>query len=510
MDFTAESLQALGTGFWVKVLIIGGVGLILIYILTMVFVTWIQRGGYTAKKKEIIKEKEVEPAAEAPKGIQGRLEQILFKANDNREAVAHVAEMIYEEAAQMSEMLRKEFNDKYQRTLTEKNSEIDTVKKVYTEVRSQYEEAEKTIKRVNIERRQTEAVVKSIADGLVVVNEKGEVLLMNPSAEKLLGVSSGQKVGQPLVDGLGDEHMVALGRSAGGENSGERIVEYHSGSENTKKILRSSGAVIQNEDGQTIGMVNILTDVTKQRELEDMKQRFISNVTHELRTPLVAMQNAVVILNKESESMTDTQKKFLDIVSRNAAQLKSLVQDVLDVAKIDSGKMKIHPKMHKIQEVIKNACDLMDTWAKNKEIEIVRQIDESAPETALDSDKITQVMNNFLSNAIKFTPPKGKITVTLVTETDKQQLRVSVADNGCGVQPEHLPKLFQRFEQFGDQQGIMGTGLGLAIVKDSIEKHGGLVAAESELKKGSVFSFTLPIKQLPAQETISEEKAHDG
>src|SRR4051812_1419628 len=195
---------------------------------------------------------------------------------------------------------------------------------------------------------------------------------MNPSAEKLLGVKNEKKIGKPVLDDMRDELMVTLTRD-GGEGA-EKVIEFKSKDENVKKILRQSTAVIQNEDGQTVGMVNILTDVTKQRELDEMKNQFVSNVTHELRTPIVAMQKAIAILQTPAAgTMNEQQQSLVNIVGRNLGHLSRLVEDLLDIAKIESGKMRFKSVPSRLDRVIAEVCETLDTWAKSKEIKLSRE-----------------------------------------------------------------------------------------------------------------------------------------
>ena len=240
-------------------------------------------------------------------------------------------------------------------------------------------------------------------------------------------------------------------------------------------------------------------DLSKQRELDDIKNRFISNLTHELRTPVVGMQKAITLLLGESGQsagpLNETQTNFLNIVSRNLSHLSRLVEDLLDIAKIESGKMHIKIVPSRLDPIIDNACYSLDTWAKSKDIQIIKNIDRTFPEIPVDSHKIAQVLNNLIGNAIKFTPQGGRITVTSSWHPDRTKVQVSVADSGVGIAKENIPKLFHRFEQFGDQQGISGTGLGLSISKEIVERHGGEITFQTKLKKGSTFTFTLPIKQ---------------
>ncbi len=409
-----------------------------------------------------------------------------------------ISKIVEEETERAVQDIKQEYSVKYQVVIQEKNKEVETIKKEYRNVKEKYDAVEQMYKRVDEEKKTTEAVVKNMAEGLVIVNQKGEVLLMNPSAEKILGVQKEKKLGRSILEDMREELMISLSRDK--SESGEKVIEFKSKDENVKKILRASSAVIQNENGQTVGMVNILTDVTKQKELDEIKNKFISNLTHELRTPVVAMQKAITILLGQSGQsagpLNDTQTNFLNIVSRNLSHLNRLVEDLLDIAKIESGKMRVKIVPSRLDKIISDTCYLLETWAKSKDIQIVKDIEKSFPEIPLDPDKITQVLNNLIGNAIKFTPQGGKITVKSSWNGDGTKVQVSVTDTGVGIEKENIPKLFQRFEQFGDQQGIIGTGLGLSISKEIVERHGGEIVAQSEIKKGSTFIFTLPIKQV--------------
>ncbi len=425
--------------------------------------------------------------------LREKLQRLPTRIGDREGTMEAISKIVEEETEERLKEVKQEYSVKYQVMVQEKNKEVDSVKKEFSKTLEKYDEVKREYKRVEVEKKNTEAVVKSIAEGLVVVNEKGEVLLMNPAAEKLLGTQNEKKVGKSIMEGLGSEHLVSLSREADG--NGERVVEYTSKDENVKKVIRSSSAVIQNEDGQTVGMVNVLTDITKQKELDEIKSRFVSNVTHELRTPMVAMQKAIeILLDKTSAPLNEMQLNFINIVHRNLAHLSRLVEDLLDIAKIESGKMRLKFIPTRLDKLLNDACDALGTWAKSKDIAIERDIDKSLPEITVDSVKITQVLNNLIGNAIKFTPRGGKIFV-LAAWNDTGSLKVCVSDTGVGIAKENLSKLFGRFEQFGDQQGISGTGLGLCISREIVERHGGRIFAESEEKKGAKFTFVLPLKQ---------------
>lgn len=428
--------------------------------------------------------------------LRQKLSQLSIKDVNSEEALSKISKVVREEADERLRIVKHEYTQRFQKLDEEKTHEVETVRKDLTEVKQRFEAVETAYKQVDEQKKTTEAVVKSMAEGLVVVNQKGEVLLMNPSAERILGVKE-KKIGKPLSQDLGEEMLISMQSSGPG---GEKVIEYQSKNDSTKKVLRQSSAVIQNENGQTVGMVNILTDVTKQRELDEMKNKFVSNVTHELRTPIVAMQKAIaILLNQSAGTLSETQMGFLTIISRNLSHLSRLVEDVLDVAKIDSGSMKFNVSLNRLDKAIEDVCETFDTWANSKDIRILREFDRTIPELMFDRDKVRQVLINLVGNAIKFTPAGGFITVKVLWSEDRQSVRVSVADSGIGISKENMAHLFGRFEQFGDHQGISGTGLGLNIARELVERHGGRIWAESEEKKGSTFMFTLPIKSPLAQ-----------
>src|SRR3989338_3616369 len=474
------------------VAVVTAVGILMAYILFKVAQAH-QRVDLDVVDKQL----EIQSRTSVASAVQEKIRQIPISPQYQDTAVKMIAEIVEDRTREAIKDIKQEYDVKYQVVVQEKTEELDRAKRETQNVRQQFQEVQQVFKKVEIEKKQTEAIVRSIAEGLVVVNNKGEVLLLNPSAEKLLGARKEKKIGKRIMDDVGNELMVSMARDPG--DGGEKVIEFKSKDENTRKILRASSAVIQNEDGQTVGMLNILTDVTKQRELDELKNQFVSSVTHELRTPIVAMQKATALLSSsQAGPVTETQVNFLSIVSRNLGHLSRLVEDLLDVAKMESGKMRYRIVPARLDKIILDTCDTLGTWAKSKNVQMVRKLEPNFPEVPVDPDKMTQVMNNLIGNAIKFTPSGGTITVSCNWEGRGAKVKVSVADTGIGMNAADQKRLFRRFEQFGEQSGIAGTGLGLAITKEIIERHGGQILVESQEKKGSTFTFIIPTKQRPA------------
>lgn len=354
----------------------------------------------------------------------------------------------------------------------------------------------KKYKKVLIDKKNTDAVIRSIAEGLVIVDAQGKVIMMNPAAEKLLGVSKKEKVGRSILENLKEEQLVSLVNESSA-NKDEKEIELVSQKDDTKRTLRASSAVIENENGQSIGMVSVLSDITKQKELDQLKSDFISNITHELRTPLVAIDKSIaLILTKNAGDISSAQEEFLTIAQRNIKRLSNMINDLLDLSKLEAGKMKTNLQQSSVAFVIEESIVSLINWSKTKSITIDKKIENGLPEINVDPDKIIQVLNNLLGNAIKFTPVDGKIVVEASLRNETKEIMISVQDNGVGISNENLPNIFNKFYQAGERvaSDINGTGIGLSIVKEIVELHGGKVWVESERGAGAKFIFTIPLK----------------
>ncbi|MBI3307452.1 MAG: PAS domain S-box protein [Candidatus Omnitrophica bacterium] len=359
-------------------------------------------------------------------------------------------------------------------------------------------------KRLKDEKERVDSVIRNLAEGLLVVDKNGKVILMNPAAERLLGVKQAEKKGKHVTDGIGTEHMVAM--TAGNlrdVHDTSKHVELLSLNDETKRVLQASTAVIENEDGHTVGMVSVLSDVTREKELSELKTKFVSNVSHELRTPLVAIQKSLaLILAKDVGEVNPEQEKFLNIANRNIDRLSRLINDLLDISKLEAGKMTPHSKKVPVRELVRHVISTMETWIKDKKLKVETRFPETLLEAEVDPDMITQVLTNFMGNAVKFTPDGGTLTVEIegpiadASMGPAGAVEIAVRDTGIGISPEDQKKIFDKFVQVSLLQpaGVSSTGLGLAIAREIVELHSGKIWVESELGKGSRFAFRLPIQ----------------
>lgn len=351
----------------------------------------------------------------------------------------------------------------------------------------------------------TTAVLGTMADGVVTVNDRGEVLMMNPEAEDLFGATMAESVGKGLPNLVKDEHMLTL--SADMATPKDREVEAKvgiSGSEDSKKTLRKSTVVVRNEAGKPVGMVSSLTDKTKQREYEKLEREFVAHVTHELRAPLTSIRAALEIMRDGGGSiMEGEQGKMMSSALRNSDRLELLINSILDFSKIESGQMTVFPKGVGSERIIQESFESMKPWADRKGLKLVMDVQPSVPPVMADKSRTIQVIVNLLSNAIKFSPRGGRIDLRAVAgrDTRKGFVHFFVVDQGPGIAAEDQEKVFEKFKQIASgEQHVGGTGLGLSIAKALVHMQGGEMWLESAVGKGASFQFTLPEYEIPADE----------
>jgi PAS domain S-box-containing protein len=256
---------------------------------------------------------------------------------------------------------------------------------------------------------------------------------------------------------------------------------------------------ILDDKGRLTGVVHIAKDITDLRNAEkairesmEVKEQFISIASHELRAPLGIIKESFEIINESVSNVINPQiRKFLDIAKRNIDRLVRLSNDILDLQKMEAGKVEFHIQEHDMNEVIEEAVSGVSDFANEKGLKLSLELAKELPKVRFDKDKIVEVLTNFLNNAVKFTDKGG---IRVASERDNSGVVVSVADTGSGIAEHDLPKLFKKFQQVGlvAERKPGGTGLGLAICKEIIEKHKGRIWAESERGVMTKFSFCLP------------------
>ena len=461
--------------------------------------------SFTASKKALSRQKEQESKKfEVGEKFFPYVFQEISKLPISPRQKAKTAEAITEILDQQLEKKLdasiQEVKGSYEKIVAEKEKVLKVKEEQYKTVAEKYDLLHHDHKKLGVEKKQTESIVRSMADGLIVINQEGKVLLMNPAAEKLLGVNKEEKMGKSILTDFREEELISLAEEMAGAEEKEIVVK--SKSDATKVILRASNAVIENENGQTVGMVSVLSDVTKQKELDELKSTFVANVSHEFRTPLYTIQESLALVSEKSkDSLPADLQRMLFIASSTAQQLTRLVNDLLDFSKIQARQFRLNPRPCRLNDVIQDIISLFDLWTKSKKIELKADLPSEPLEVEADPDRLMQVFSNLISNALKFTPPAGKITVEAKKcAGESAQLspyvEVRVKDTGPGIPKKDQKRIFEKFVQLDatSTRSVPGTGIGLTIAKDIIELHGGRIWVESEVGKGSSFIVEIPQK----------------
>jgi PAS domain S-box-containing protein len=350
---------------------------------------------------------------------------------------------------------------------------------------------EQRIEEAQIQRSRLATIVDSANDGIIVIDANGIVTNINPAAARLFATTPDSATGQPITD-LGlfteQESRSLLLRARAG--TAQPVVRRRG-----ERVLSATVSALPGDDeaDPRPGAVLVLRDVTELARIDEMKNEFISVVSHELRTPLTAIKGFTdLILEGEVGEITPAQREFLDIVQSNSNRLVALINDMLDISRIESGRIVLALEDIALPAIFERAVTNLRPLLDEKGLNVQMELDPDLPAVIGDEARLLQVLTNLLSNACKYTEHGGWIT--LRAEPLDGQAAVSVSDTGIGIPPEALPQVFSKFyrvDQPGTQR-VGGTGLGLAITKSLVELHGGRVNIASRVGVGTTVRFTLP------------------
>jgi PAS domain S-box-containing protein len=347
---------------------------------------------------------------------------------------------------------------------------------------------------------ETRSVVDSVVETLVLVSPEGRVVSVNRRFGDLFGVPEALVEGRsldelrPVVERIfADPAAVAARLDATGDASptaSTTIVAQVWPQE--RQLALFSAPVVS--DGRDLGTLLGFRDVTQERELDRMKTEFVSQVSHELRTPLTAIKGFTdMMLDGDAGDVNEEQAEYLGIVKSNADRLVALINDLLDVSRIESGRITLKLETVDMGAVLASVTATMRPLLEGKRQSLTLTVEDGLPHAWADHDRVVQVATNLVSNAHKYSAAEGSIAVTATR--DDGHIRVAVRDDGMGIAPEDLTRLFSRFFRVDNSltRQIGGTGLGLSIVKSIVEMQGGTVSVASEVGVGSTFSFTVPV-----------------
>ena len=358
---------------------------------------------------------------------------------------------------------------------------------------------EMNIEKILSEKKKSETIVESLSDAIVVCDSDLNIQLMNHSAERLFNLKENDVLGKSVEEYIKDEKLIGIFRTSEDTfKSNQPFLQFNY--RGRQIYLRPRVSEIPALHGVRGGVVLILQDVTQFKELDKMKSDFMAAVSHEFRTPLTSINMGVDILRQQLLGpLTKAQEELLNASKQDCERLIKLVRELLQLSKLESGKVERLEEAIDLRKVIESTLQPLQLPFKEKGITLKVSIDSVLPTFIADEQQLSWVISNLVNNALRYTSKGG--TVEIAVLSDNGTVLVQVRDTGRGISPEHIDKIFDKFTQVKQSSDTTpgSVGLGLSIAKEIVELYGGEIWVESEVNRGSVFSFRLPItKSQPA------------
>ena len=352
------------------------------------------------------------------------------------------------------------------------------------------------------------SILSYMTDGVLATNRRGQITMINDMAKRQLGVESDEALNQNILELLKIEDEYELRDLI---TQSPELMIYSQNVNGEYISLRVRFALIRRESGFISGLVAVLHDTTEQEKEERERRLFVSNVSHELRTPLTSVKSYLEALDEGALS-EPVAPDFIKVSLDETNRMMRMVTDLLHLSRIDNATSHLDVELINFTAFITfilNRFDKIRAQDEEKKYEIVRDYPITSVWIEIDTDKMTQVIDNILNNAIKYSPDGGKITVSMKTTDD--QMILSISDQGLGIPKEDLPKIFDRFYRVDKARSRAqgGTGLGLAIAKEIVKQHNGFIWAKSEYGKGSTFTIVLPYDRDAVKEEVWEDDVED-
>jgi len=369
-------------------------------------------------------------------------------------------------------------------------------------------EAARSLRDVATEKGKVRTIVNCMADGILVTDREGRIVLINPAASRMLGIETTACLERSLSDAVGHEKLIEAVQGVL-EPANPEVTIISQELRMGDSLMMAHTAAVRSEEGEVLGTVTVLEDMTYLLDLDRMKGDFIAMVSHELRSPVSAIgQNISLILDGMAGETTEKQRHLLTRVKERSKGLLDLIGDLLEISKIDAGVAMQRREPLQIEEVVRKVVELMEGEARARGISLSTTFhltkgslakgppsaSASAPLPPVLGDKnnLEGVFTNLVNNAIKYTPEGGKVMIEVCLDGD--YVKTVVKDTGIGISKEDLPRIFDKFSRVKSEKtrAIVGTGLGLSIVKSTVEAHLGSISVESEEGKGTTFTVLLP------------------
>lgn len=392
-----------------------------------------------------------------------------------------------------TEIARGNFNEKIDVT---SNDEIGRLAKIFNYMTMELRRLhDMNLNKIITEKNKTQTIIRNIVDGVIVTDTAFRILVINDIAENWFGVNEKMALNKKLDQVIHNKELIDFLHNLDQyEQEGKSAKELKLKNPDTWRdiFLQARAAKVVGEKGELIGIVSILRDITREKEIDRMKTELVSMVAHELRSPLTSISGFSELLLDDGVTRQQSEE-YAAIILKESNRLSDLINKFLDISKIEAGKIQMKRAPMQLREVVDKVLDINMFQSERKNIPVSVKASPNLPLVYADRDMIEQVILNLFSNAIKYSPEHASVELRL-RELPADVL-VEVEDTGYGISEESLPRIFEKFYRATDNESVRevsGTGLGLALVKEIVELHGGKITVSSVLGKGSVFSFTLP------------------
>jgi signal transduction histidine kinase len=384
---------------------------------------------------------------------------------------------------------------------SDSRDEIGQLSEAFNEMASALRESRRSDQtRLTRIQRATEQTFNSLPDAVAIVDPGGKVDVATETARNVFELKPGKQI-RGLPSRWMDEiftKALRTGRTIMPKGEQRVIQHFVNGEEH---YFRPEAIPILGRDMQPTGVVLVLQDVTQERKQEELKRGVISTVSHQLKSPLTSIRMAIhLLLEEKIGSLTPKQTELLVAAREDSDRLHSILNNLLDISRIESGKVQMNFRKVSPHSMVFEALEPFQMDFKDRNVTLGMELQDDLPEVWADTARMNHVLANLLSNALRYTPPGGKVTV--LGKADEERVQFSVSDSGKGIPSQYLARIFEQFFRVPDQGAETGAGLGLAIVKEIVEAHGGTVKVESRLGEGSTFTFTLKRADLGSKEEI--------
>ncbi|MFO7888330.1 MAG: ATP-binding protein [Eubacteriales bacterium] len=353
------------------------------------------------------------------------------------------------------------------------------------------------IKKLMEEKQKSDAIVESISDGIIVTNDEHKILLVNRAAEKALDIREKEALNRHFLEVIKREDIFKTIEKVKDKSPNYEHKKYLDISltvDGENEYYRLNVRPITTREGENIGVVTLMQNITKLKEVDQIKSDFVSTVSHEFRTPLTSITMGVgLLLDEVPGPINEEQKELVEAIEEDSERLRKLVSDLLDLSRMESGNIKMDIERQNLKEILDNSIKPFKRQLEEHNVDIEVKIRKNLSKVKVDFNKISWVFTNLIGNALRYLPEdkKGKIIIN-AKETANKML-ISVSDNGKGISEEYQQKIFEKFIQSKDNDNKGGTGLGLAISKEIVNAHGGEIWVKSKIGEGSTFYFTVKL-----------------